>query len=138
MNDTLHGWLTTLLGLPIPAWAAIASALVGAAIPYLVEANVPMDEWSGWRFRLATYGAAVLAGLIAGITIWHDPSALVMWAPALVVNMARDIASRWLPWLSPRAQAVKQSADGSMGYHVPGIDGTVWTRPDATVPKDKT
>lgn len=137
MNDTLHGWLLTLLGLPIPAWAGILSVLAGATIPWLAEANVPMDEWSGWKFRLATYGAATFAGMIAAVTVWHSWSALAMWVPALGINFARDIASHFLPWLSPRRQAVKQAADGSQGYHVPGIDETVWTRPDATQPRDK-
>ena len=137
MSDTLHGWLLTLLSLPLPAWAVVASAAVGLAVPWLVEANVPMAEWAGWKFRLATYGAAIFAGCVAGITIWHSTAALALWVPALAVNCARDAASHFLPWLSPRAQAVavKRSQDGSTGYHVPGIDGTVWTKPDPTVPK---
>ena len=135
MSDTLHSWLITLLGLPAPAWGAILACLAGATIPWIVEANVPMADWSGWKFRLATYGAATLAGMLTAVTVWHSWSALAMWVPALAINFARDIASHFLPWLSPRAQAVKQGEDGSVGYHVPGVDGTVWTRPDATQPK---
>lgn len=136
-NVEASGWIATLLSIPAPGWAAIASALVGLALPWLVEANVPMGEWTGPRFRLTTYGIAILAGLIAAITIWHSWSAFALWVPALAINCARDIASHFLPWLSPRAQAqaVKHAADGSVGYHVPGVDGTVWTRPDATQPK---
>lgn len=136
-TEDAHGWILTLLGLPTPAWAAIASAAVGVAGPWLVEANVPMAEWAGWKFRLTTYGVAVFAGMIAAVTFWHSWSALGLWVPALAVNFVRDIASHYFPWLSPRRQAVKEAADGSRGYHVPGIDETVWTRPDATVPKDK-
>lgn len=127
MNDTLHGWVATLLSLPIPAWAAIIAVVAGAAIPWLVEANVPMADWSGGRFRLITYGAAALAGAISAITIWHNLSALAMWVPALGVNLARDIASHFLPWLSPRQQqvVVRRDAQGQVVAIKEGDDPTI-------------
>src|SRR5579872_2748833 len=99
---------------PVIALAAIAAAVAGGAIPWVVEANVPMAEWAGWKFRLTTYLVATIAGPIAGIAFWHDWSALGLWVPALGINVVRDVASHWFPWLSPRAQAVKQGTDGSV------------------------
>lgn len=134
--EMLHQIFELAMTHPVIALAALAATIAGGAIPWMVEANVPMQEWSGWRFRLITYLVAAAAGPVAGITFWHDWSALGLWVPALGINVVRDIASHWFPWLSPRAQAVKEGADGSLGYHVPGIDKTVWTRPP-TAPPDQ-
>lgn len=122
--EAAHGWLAVLLGIPLPGWAAIASALVGLALPWVIEANVPMADWSGSRFRLTTYGIAVLAGLIAGLTIWHSWSAFVLWVPALAINCARDIVSHFLPWLSPRQQQVivRRDAQGNVVSIKPSPD----------------
>ena len=136
MNDTLHGWLLTLLGLPAPAWAGILACLAGATIPWVVEANVPMDEWAAWKFRLATYGAATFAGAVAGITVWHSWSAMAMWVPALGINFARDIASHFLPWLSPRQAVVlrKNAAGDVVGVKVGDDPTIVITKPPEVKP----
>lgn len=121
MND----WIHTLLGLPLPAWSAIASSVVGLSVPWIVEANVPMQEWTAYKFRLTVYGVAMLAGLVAAITLWRSADALVMWVPALGVQVARDIASHWMPWLSPRRQTIlKRDAQGNVVGYKEGDDKT--------------
>lgn len=119
-------WIHTLLGLPLPAWSAIASAVVGLSVPWIVEANVPMQEWTAYKFRLTVYGVAMLAGLVAAITLWRSADALVMWVPALGVQVVRDIASHKFPWLSPRQQArLKLDAAGNVvGYYEAGSTET--------------
>lgn len=133
--EAAHGWLGFILGIPMPGWAALASAAVGLALPWLIEANVPMADWSGWKFRLTTYLVAILAGLAAGVTLWHSWSALALWVPALAINCARDIASHFLPWLSPRQQqlVVRRDASGQVVAIKDGNDPTlIVTRPPAT------
>lgn len=127
MNFDLHGLIALALANPIITLAVIASTVVGAALPWLVEANASTDEWGGLKFRMITYGAAILGGLLAGVTIWHSVTALCLWVPPLGINCARDIASHFLPWLSPRQQQVtiRRDAQGQpVGVKV-GDDPTI-------------
>lgn len=101
---------------PIIEWAVIASFLVGFCLPWVVESKVPMEEWGNWKFVLTIYCIACLAGMAVGLTIWHDVTALVMWVPALVAQVARQVLSQWKPWFSPRKQTIlKIGADGRIG-----------------------
>jgi hypothetical protein len=135
MND-IHGWIATALSLPIPAYAAITSAVVGFCIPWLVEANVPMQDWSNSRFVLSVYGVAIVAGLISALTIWHSWDALVMWVPALGAQAGRDLLAQWQPRFSPRRQVIlRRDASGNVIGYKEGDDQTRYFSSVNTEPK---
>lgn len=105
-----HSWLNLLLGIPLPAWAGTAAFTIGAILPWLAEYVVP-DEWAETTFRLSLYGIAVVTGPAAALSIWHDYAALTLGlAASLAAQLAREVAARRWPLLSPRQ--VRQGGGG--------------------------
>lgn len=97
-----HSWLNLLLGIPLPAWAGIAAFTIGAVLPWLAEFVLP-DEWAETTFRLTLYGIAVVTGPLAAASIWHALAAVTLGlAASLIAQLAREVAGRKWPLLSPR------------------------------------
>lgn len=126
MNDMLHGWLTTLLGLPIWVGGGLAAFVIGIAAPWVAEFVIPQDM-DDKRSRLIIYCIAILIGPLACVSIWHAWAApTVGLAASLAAQVAREYCSRRWPILSPRQQViVKRDAQGNITGIKDGSDPTM-------------
>lgn len=140
MSDTAHGWLTTILTLPLWVGGTAAAFVIGISGPWVAEFVIPKDMDDG-RSRLVVYGVAILIGPLACVSIWHTWAApTVGLAASLAAQVAREYCARRWPILSPRQQIiVKRDAQGNpVGVRLNPDDPTDKTKyfdKDSTQPK---
>lgn len=130
MSDMVHGWLTTILSLPIWVGGASAAFVIGIAAPWVAEFVIPQDM-DDKRSRLIIYVIAILIGPLACVSIWHTWAApTVGLAASLAAQVAREYCARRWPILSPRQQViVKRDAQGNITSIKDGTDPTMIVKP---------
>lgn len=128
MSDYLHALFGAL---PAIAWVGLlAAAILGGCIPWLVEAKLPEGLHTAWAV-LAVYGAAIAVGPPAAHSLWHDSAAYTLGLIGSVgVQVARDVAAKRWPWLSPRQQiVVRRNEQGQVVAIKEGDDPTIFIKP---------
>lgn len=134
MNDQIHGWVATILSLPVWVGGAVAALVIGIAAPWCAEFLIPQDM-ADKQSRLVIYLTAIFIGPLACVSIWHTWAApTVGLAASLAAQIAREYCARRWPILSPRQQVIiKRDASGNITGIKDGTDPTmIVTRP----PKD--
>lgn len=134
-SDQAHGWIMTLLSLPIWVGGAVAALVIGIAAPWCCEFIIPQDM-DDKRSRLVIYCIAILIGPLACVSIWHAWAApTVGLAASLAAQVAREYCARRWPILSPRQQVIiRRDAAGNITGIKTGDDPTMIV----TRPQDKT
>ena len=138
MNDSqIHGWVATILSLPVWVGGTAAAFVIGLAAPWTAEFVLPQDM-EDKRSRLIIYAIAILIGPLACVSIWHTWAApTVGLAASLAAQVAREYCARRWPILSPRQQIiVRRNAEGEITSIKEGDDKTQYIN-DSTTTKPK-